>query len=168
MGGIYKHYGHSRGMRSSRITTVGIYCRRPISKFFEVNDLFFIFVLYCWHAKKTEENAKILCWFFKVLKEFRYPIPFYTRHGEEVSTSTLAHIHMLVCTYLRMYEYIPSSYLGNGSTHFAEIWCVVRDQLSLCCTQVMVGLRTCARTYPFFISGNAEPIVLKVVRNHIM
>ena len=59
---------------------------------------------------------------------------------------------------------VPSlSYLGNGWRNCAKIWCVIKDQLPKCFTQVKGGvhLHVCTCVPLFRISGTTGRIALK-------
>ena len=63
-----------------------------------------------------------------------------------------------ICTCARA-EVPPVSYIGNGRTDFAEIWCVVKDKLAKCFTEVMSGIHLhVARAYhsPYLGNGWTE------------
>ena len=70
------------------------------------------------------------------------------------------HLHVRTCARA---DELPLSYLGNGWTDSAEIWCVIRNQLSKRFAQVKSGVHlhvsTCIPLFHF--SGTAGWIALK-------
>ena len=71
-------------------------------------------------------------------------------------------IHLHVCAGARANE-LTLSYVGDGWTDCAKIWCVVRSQLSKRFAQVkswvLLHVRTCVPI--FHVSGTAGRIALK-------